>query len=291
MRHFLKPCPCDTLPVTKPASVQRQQQALEPNEYEQKPTLRVQRRNNEYTITMNPLKNSQTLKSEPYPYLNCKPLQFKISSSAEERQLQKIGEYICNLGFTKCVCGQKIINCRCRDNRESEALHKCLEDCTRKFGVKNLKEKLSLCDNTKLDIEFTPPAGVIKNMLKRRPDQLVQETQYDEQDFRTDFDGIGKKGKNAQNGADGAGKIDGKLGADGTGGADGAGGAGGADGTKAGGSESKAGAVGKGGKKGKEGKDGKEGKGGKEGKEGKKGKDGKDENQKDGQKSNESKLL
>lgn len=269
MRHFLKPCPCDTLPVTKRASVQRQQpQTLEPNEYDQKPTLRVQRRNNEYTITMNPLKNSQTLKSEPYPYLNCKPLQFKISSSAEEREMQKIAEFICKKGFTKCVCGHKIINCRCRDNREAEALNKCLEDCTRIFGVKNLKEKLCLCDNTKLDIEFTPPAGVIKNVLKRRPDQLVQETQYDELDFRTDFDGkggLGKKGKNSQGTDDGVEKSDGKVGADGVVGAGGVGGVGIADGTKAGGTEIKTG--------------------------GKKGKGAKDVNQKDDTKSKESKLL
>lgn len=277
MRHFLKPCPCDTLPVTKRACAQRHQpQPLEPIAYEQKPTLRVQRRNNEYTITMNPLKNSQTLKSEPYPYLDCKPLQFKISSSAEERELQKIREYICKKGFTKCVCGQNIINCRCRDNREAEALHKCLDDCTRLFGVKNLKEKLCLCDNTKLDIEFTPPAGVIKNVLKRRPDQIVQETQYDELDFRTDFDGtngksgIGKKGKNTQGIEDGVGKIDGNNGSDGAGGVGGAGGAGGADGAKTDGADSKAVA---------------------DGKAGKKSKGGKVEKQNDDKKSKESKLL
>lgn len=213
MCHFLSPCPCDTLLPYKKRSSRRSGDVPADcgGDEPQLPTLRVQRRNHEYYITMNPLKDAQRLKTEPYPYVACKPLQFRISGSTEERALHDIKKIIKEQGFDKCTCGKAIAKCSCRDNREMEALRKCLVTCENRFGVNNADQKICLAEkSSELDIEFTPPAGIVKANLPPVADLVVQETQYDELDYRVVAEkpgkggGGGKKGGKGGKGKDGA---------------------------------------------------------------------------------------
>lgn len=202
MGHFLKPCPCDTLPISN------DRQAAKPrpcpmNEsgdrchMPQRPMIQLQRENDELTITMRPLKNSLALKSEPDPYLACDPIRLKVSGMKEAQQLNKIKKILAEKQFTRCCCGHSVAECRCRDNREMEAVRKCLGELEKKFGVKDLEKKnLFGPPNDNLQLDFTPPAGIIKPQIsEQRPCEMnTMETQYNEQDFKENKKGDKKGG-------------------------------------------------------------------------------------------------
>lgn len=112
-----------------------------------KPTLQIKKREGAYWITMNPLKDPQTLEDNENPYMECEPMQFKIVKKKEEDD-----EY----------------GCSCADEESSDS---------------------------ELDIEFTPPAGVIHpDRLKRKKNVVHIDTQYNLDDIK-DNSGKGKKGK------------------------------------------------------------------------------------------------
>lgn len=225
MCHFLEPCPCDTLPVTKKGANKKadrdpadEDPAVEdPNEITQKPTLSVRKKDGDYHITMRPLKNTAELRTDPNPYLTARPIKFKIARRAEEKKCDEIRALLHKKGFRKCTCGNIVACCTCRDNREMDALRKCLDECEETFGVKSLEYKLSLkpsVSEPKLDIEFTPPAGMVKKNMKKLPNQVYQETQYSEDDFKpVETDSLEKSGKGkAKKGIGRFGKDNGKAG-------------------------------------------------------------------------------
>lgn len=209
MSHFLEPCPCDTVPVTKRPQNKDSMLDASCGEPVQQPTLRVQRKNDDYLITMKPLKDINALKTDADPYLNCDPIRFKISSNTEEKELQRVKKILSERGFKKCTCGKNIAHCCCRDNKELDALRKCINCIGDKHNIKDLEKKLFYRTRSKLDIEFTPPAGLIKNNLKALPDVIGQETQYDENDYKYSFDAAkslekGGKGKGGGSGGGGS---------------------------------------------------------------------------------------
>lgn len=215
MCHFLGPCPCDTLPVTKRQKADKDT-VEEDNEIIQKPTLSVQKKDGDYLITMRPLKNTIDLRTDPNPYLTAKPIKFKITRRAEEKKCDEIRELLHKKGFGKCTCGNIVACCTCRDNREMDALRKCLDECEDKFGVKSLEYKLCLKESAsepKLDIEFTPPGGMVKKNLKKLPNQVYQETQYCEDDFKAvETEANEKSGKGKANDKSAKDKLNDKSG-------------------------------------------------------------------------------
>lgn len=111
-----------------------------------RPTLQIKKREGTYWVTMNPLKDPCGLEDNENPYIDCNPMQFKITKA--DRQ---------------CICSD--------DESESS--------------------------DSELDIEFTPPAGVIRPERLRKKKNVVHiDTQYDTKDFTPQPPkGKGKGGK------------------------------------------------------------------------------------------------
>ena len=196
MRHFLDPFPGDTTQNTKRKQCQQNEAELK-----QIPMLRVQRKNGNYIITMNPLKSAEELKTSADPYMHCKPVKFKISSSTNEKLYASLRKLVREKGFQPCSCGQTVAKCRCRDNKEMEQLQAFLHS----LKIPNIDDNLVLNNNesdNKLDFEFTPPAGMIKPHLFKPPKISYQETQYDEKDFKGVWLDAGELKKNNKKGGD-----------------------------------------------------------------------------------------
>ncbi|GJQ78372.1 hypothetical protein Trydic_g22198 [Trypoxylus dichotomus] len=105
-----------------------------------KSTLQIKKKDGCYLITMNPLKDPFSLEDNEDPYMDCTPMQFKITKNKPPMQIRQ-GE----LGEDSCTCD------------ESDATS----------------------SNSELDIEFTPPAGIIHpDKLKKKKNVVHIDTQY-----------------------------------------------------------------------------------------------------------------
>ncbi|KAB0792766.1 hypothetical protein PPYR_14725 [Photinus pyralis] len=104
-----------------------------------KPTLQIKKRDGTYMITMNPLKDPKTIEDNENPYMECSPLQFKITKNKEKDDSR---------------------SCYCEDVESTSS------------------------SDSELDIEFTPPAGIIRpERLKRKKNVVHTDTQYNTEDF------------------------------------------------------------------------------------------------------------
>ncbi|XP_074042075.1 uncharacterized protein isoform X1 [Leptinotarsa decemlineata] len=110
-----------------------------------KPTLHIQKKDGSYWITMNPLKDPLTLADNEDPYMECTPMQFKITKNKQKPAIEG----------------------------ETDSKTCCCEE-----------ENLSSSSNSELDIEFTPPAGIIHpERFKKKKNVVHCDTQYDPTDF------------------------------------------------------------------------------------------------------------
>lgn len=148
----------------------------------QRPMIQVQRRNDEYAITMTPLKNGQQLRTTSDPYQSCEPITLRISAnrSREDERIAQIKKEIHERGFRRCRCGLPVSQCQCRDHDQLAALRKCVEFYGSRFGITDLGEKLSINQPPKdLELDFTPPAAVVKSgWLESQQPLEAQATQY-----------------------------------------------------------------------------------------------------------------
>jgi hypothetical protein len=82
MKYLLNPFPVDTIPLTrrdKHGRIMKICQSPQGNpDLIQKPTLKIEKRDGEIGITLNPLKTNDKLATDCNPYLDCSPLTFKI---------------------------------------------------------------------------------------------------------------------------------------------------------------------------------------------------------------------
>lgn len=149
-----------------------------------KPTLHIQKKDGVYMITMNPLKDPKTLEDNENPYMDCTPLQFKIIKNKNKVKVKREGEE----DYKTCFCG---------DEEEEE-----VEE----------EESESSSSDSELDIEFTPPAGIIRpQRLKKKKNVVHTDTQYDPKDIAKDKLQLkGGKGKGKGKGGKGKGKGKGK---------------------------------------------------------------------------------
>lgn len=128
-----------------------------------KPTLQIKKKDGVYHITMNPLKDPKTLEDNENPYMECTPLQFKIvkNKDKEKKKAPEDGE-----------------NCTCNGEGDADEV-----------------ESVSSSSDSELDIEFTPPAGIIRpERLKRKKNVVHTDTQYNPDDCKPEKIQVGKKG-------------------------------------------------------------------------------------------------
>lgn len=152
-----------------------------------KPTLQIKKKDGAYFITMNPLKDPYGIEDNENPYVDCTPMQFKITKNKRpKREADEEDAEERNGGdYKTCYCGQE-------DDKEKP---------------KHVAE--STTSDSELDIEFTPPAGIIRpERLKRKKTVVHTDTQYNTGDFQTKD----KKGKGGKKGGKGKGKGKGKKG-------------------------------------------------------------------------------
>lgn len=181
----------------------------------QRPMIQVQRHNDEYAITMQPLKGAAQLRTAADPFAECEPIQVRISArkQREDERITQIKQEIHQRGFRRCRCGQPVAQCTCRATTELTALKKCVRQAAKRLGVdRSVGEVLSINRRPKdMMLDFTPPAGVVRQeWLENQNAQDCRETMYDETDIPPDpcatETSVGKgKGK-----AKGKGKTKGK---------------------------------------------------------------------------------
>lgn len=141
------------------------------------PTLRVQKKDGEFTIVMNPVLNEDDK--------DVSPIVFKLEKTEDGKKRSKAQKILKKRGIK--------INCDCTSFKKC----KCLSECDKaqiKFELVNLskelciKPQLSLCDlkdgsESEIDFEFTPPAAMkSRNPFKcKKPKVSVAATQCEPQ--------------------------------------------------------------------------------------------------------------
>ncbi|CAD6992206.1 unnamed protein product [Ceratitis capitata] len=189
MRFFLKDYPADTIRVSQYAY--RDQGKGDGRELEeeilQRPTLHICKKNDEYFITLRPLKDPEALKECADPYLNMKPIQFKITKNPLMVEMSKLKRCLKAMGFAKCTCHKPVIECFCRSFLDKKRLEYQVSKECRKRQIPCCNSTLVLSDTTDSDVEFdfgvTPPAGVIKPERLKKPNLVNHGTQYVENDW------------------------------------------------------------------------------------------------------------
>uniref|UniRef100_A0A182ISM6 DUF4776 domain-containing protein n=1 Tax=Anopheles atroparvus TaxID=41427 RepID=A0A182ISM6_ANOAO len=184
MQHFLKCYPTDNVPVTGKRVVKFEPPSADRPLAGQKPTLHITKQHGEYSITMNPLKDSETLKTTKDAYLPCKPIKFRLSKDPRLTKLFMLRDELKAKGLTLCGC-RELERCEHRSEREKRLLVDELRRTAKRFG---LPLDTSVADlpsrsESELDVEFTPPSAIIRPG-ERRPDVVFAETQYCAEDFQ-----------------------------------------------------------------------------------------------------------
>lgn len=194
MSYFLKDFPVDSIPNSKYMSYLRQKPPPSHEGEEsladmvQVPTLHIEKKNNEYVITLRPLKDADTLKRAANPYVNMKPIQFRIIKNPLLKEIRDMKRCLKNMGYSKCQCHQPVMQCHCRSYIDKKRL---VDDVKRQCLLRKLphcERDLVLSDTTDSEAEFdfgvTPPAGLMKpERLKKTTHTTHAETQYSEKDW------------------------------------------------------------------------------------------------------------
>ena len=192
MKNFLNPFPYDTLPITRRDESGRiiktcndylKQPEFNPA-FLQRPTLLIQKRDGEYSITMNPLKDKKKLETDVNPYLNSMPLEFKIKRNPEDIKKHRAKKLLRAHGFQKkCPC-LDLICCRCMSDNAKKLLRYEMKNISKKMELQHPLEFAELDDSSdsELEMEFVTPSALI-NTRKYKPDVVHCGTQYGLKDF------------------------------------------------------------------------------------------------------------
>ncbi|KAM3960486.1 uncharacterized protein ACR2FA_005394 [Aphomia sociella] len=165
----------------------------EPEEpLEPKPTLKVQRKGDVFTIQVNPLKDLMELAPNEDPYVDCDPMVFKIykKRSPEEQakvearkmvKLKKQRDAEIRKALTEAVediCKCAYMDVYCND---LTAIDKVIDSCPafKEPECVCKEESLSsLSSNATWDVEYTPPYGCFDLAPRKRKNFIHVETQY-----------------------------------------------------------------------------------------------------------------
>lgn len=120
---------------------------------EDPPTLRIQKKNGEYKIVMNPLQD------EAKPVVS--PIVFKLTKSEEAKKRSIAVKILKDSGIAKgCNCSS-IKQCNCMNSCEKARLEFELTEMTRKFCLESDLNFIDLKESSdsEIDFEFTPPSA------------------------------------------------------------------------------------------------------------------------------------
>lgn len=140
---------------------------------EQKPTLVIEKKNGNYLITLNPLKDPKTVADNEDPYMKCKPMQFIIVKppkplrpTVEQSHLQNRDEIECMGEDEDSFYDNFYKTCYCDEDGEI----------------------IESSSDSELNIEFTTPAGIINpEKMKQMPNVVHADTQFKEEDFNCSY--------------------------------------------------------------------------------------------------------
>ncbi|XP_047994224.1 uncharacterized protein LOC125232556 isoform X2 [Leguminivora glycinivorella] len=169
----------------------------EPDEpLEPKPTLKVQRKGDTFTIQVNPLKDLTEISPNEDPYVDCDPLIFKIikkrspeeQAKVEARKMVKlkkqrdaqIRKALAEAVEDICKCAYMDVYCN-----DLSAIDKVIDSCPafKEPDCICQEESLSsLSSNATWDIEYTPPFGCFDLAPRKRKHYVHVETQYTKAD-------------------------------------------------------------------------------------------------------------
>lgn len=192
MKHCLNPFPYDTIPLTrrdkngrviKTSDDYSKYPEFNPD-LVQKPTLLVQKRDDTYCITMNPLKDKKKLETDCNPYLNCSPLKFNIKMDPEEIKKHRAKKLLREHGLSKkCSC-KELKCCRCMSENAKKLLSYEMKNISKMMKLQQPLRFAELNDSSdsELEMEFVTPSALI-DRRKCKPDVVHCETQYRIQDF------------------------------------------------------------------------------------------------------------
>ncbi|XP_021701014.1 uncharacterized protein LOC110676642 [Aedes aegypti] len=184
MQHFLVSYPLDNIPVSKKTGRNLKIPADGSEHTKQKPTLQIVKKNGEYCIVMNPLKDSASLKTAQDPYLNCEPIRFKLAKDPNVGKLYQLRSALKVKGFTMCGCSE-LESCEHKSEKEKKLLRKELRKLAKCLGLPKSTElkDVPIDSESELDLEFTPPSAMLKSG-QRKPDVVCTETQYSVDDYK-----------------------------------------------------------------------------------------------------------
>ncbi|CAK1596624.1 unnamed protein product [Parnassius mnemosyne] len=165
----------------------------EPDEpLEPKPTLKVHRKGDVFTIQVNPLKDLTEIDPNEDPYVDCDPMVFKIikkrspeeQAKVEARKMVKlkkqrdaeIRKALAEAVEDICKCAYMDVYCN-----DLTAIDKVIDSCPAFKEPECIckEESLSsLSSNATWDIEYTPPFGCFDLSPRKRQNVIHVETQY-----------------------------------------------------------------------------------------------------------------
>lgn len=146
------------------------------------PTLRIQKKNGEFTIVMNPLRDDKNFNEEQSPVV------FKLEKSEAAKQRSMARRALNDHGVkSSCDCST-LQKCKCMNECEKARLKFELMKVSRDFCI---KPELSLCDlketsESEIDVEFTPPSAA---RLHKPVKVSAAATQYESQVLKHTCDG------------------------------------------------------------------------------------------------------
>ncbi|XP_030370637.1 uncharacterized protein LOC115621198 [Scaptodrosophila lebanonensis] len=188
MSYFLRDYPLDRICISR--YHYRRRKRVDPVEEEplvQHPTLHISKKNDEYTITLRPLKEPKALAVCANPYADMKPVVFRITKDpllAEQRRLKRA---LKKLGFEYCRCQRPVAKCCCRSYIDKKRVSFELENLCRDHGVANMVDTFVYSESSDSEAEYdfgvTPPAGLTKPERLKVTNVANCQTQYCENDW------------------------------------------------------------------------------------------------------------
>lgn len=192
MKHTLNPYPYDTIPLTRRDKNGRILKTFTDTsvlpEFNpaliQKPALHIKKSDGEYSITLNPLKDAEKLKTSYDPFLNCAPLKFKVKKNPEEIRRHKAKKLLRSRGFIKkCSCND-LRKCRCMDRNEKKILEMAVKKVSTEMKLKKelMPADLYESSDSEMDVAFTTASSTVDP--RKFPIDIVHTgTQYNLKDF------------------------------------------------------------------------------------------------------------
>lgn len=201
MKHSLNPFPYDTIPLTRRDKFGRiiVSNADPKKKYldslVQKPTIEVKKKDGQYCIVMNPLKDKKSLGTDCNPYLDCSPFKFTIKKHPEATKKHRAKKILRSRGVVKkCSC-TSLECCRCKSPLEKQVIGLEMKKVSRELNLKTELVYEDLCESSDSEAEmhFTTPSARV-DRTKCKPDVIHCETQYGLEDFLLKSELNGKAG-------------------------------------------------------------------------------------------------